>query len=89
MMGTSLGPFRPGLLPLLADEQRKKEEDKLEALLLEGLDGEATVVDEQFWQTYAQELTPQAGQRAPMATIEEAARDLDEILEYMDENADY
>lgn len=34
---------------LLTDEQRKKAEDRLEALLLEGLEGEATEMTKQDW----------------------------------------
>lgn len=33
----------------LSDERREREADKLEALLLEGMQGEAVEVDEQFW----------------------------------------
>ncbi len=41
---------------LLSAERRRKAEQRLEALLLQGLDGDAAVVDDAWWDRWRRDL---------------------------------
>jgi len=42
---------------LVREDQKRKAQEKLEALLLEGLEGEGTVVTEEWWEEFRARVT--------------------------------